>query len=193
MNQTRALWLNALLAGVNLALLAILLVGQFNVGHTQVAEQYFADNTVRIANRRFSDIAGAATGQGAITLFDKVTDKGFVGLGFYSHGAGIFTPSFFEVWSKGVSVASQNTTPNFQVRNKEDTRAAIWINGEGVIGAQDGPVTFAISRPDQEQWDTVGAFNKDGTFSVTGDIQMQGHSLAARLDAIEAKLGLKKQ
>lgn len=193
MNHVRTLWFNAALAIFNTVLLAVLLIDQFNISSAQVDEQYFANNTVRLANKRYTGLGGTANNQGTVTLFDRATDKVSMGIGFYEFGAGIFTPAQFEVWSRGFSVASHNTLPVFQVRNKEDTRAAIWINGEGVIGSQDAPIHFGISRPHQEGWETVGGFNKDGSFSIKGDITMQGESLGQRLAAIEAKLGLKKQ
>lgn len=147
-----------------------------------------ANNTVRFGDVRHSRIAGGQPNQGSLTLFDRATDKQFVEFGFYNFGAGIFTPHRFEFWTgEEVSVAGINRLPVFQVRNKEDTKSAVWINGDSMIGSQWGQLGFAFGSFNGG-WKEVGTFKEDGSLTVLGDISMQGQSLAERLAKIEAKL-----
>lgn len=141
--------------------------------------------TFRLADSRFSSVAGSQPGQGALTLFDRATDKQFVELGFYSYGAGLFTPDRFEFWTgKEVSVAGWNHLPAFQVRNQADTDAAVWINGARYIGSGSDYLGFAFGSYNGG-WTEVARFNESGELIVHRDIVIGTRSLSARLDRLE--------
>ena len=101
--------------------------------------------TARLSDQRFSDFAGGGKNQGALTLFDKSSDKGYFEIGAYNFGWTLHTPDRIEFHTgKEVSISSYLGLPRFQVRNREDTEGAIWINGENVIGSQFGPIIFCF-------------------------------------------------
>lgn len=183
-----------ILAGAALSLAnAILLAGILYAGASgrlvwnngEVSVAGLTSETVRLADNRFSAIAGSRAGQGALTLFDRATDKQFVELGFYAYGAGIFTPHRFEFWTgKEVSVAGWGHLPAFQVRNEEDTEAAVWLNGARYIGSASQYLGFAFGSYNSE-WREVGRFEESGEFIVHGDILIDGQSVSERLNRLE--------
>jgi len=142
--------------------------------------------TVRLADHRISSVAGGAeANQGTLTLYDKASDKQFVELGFYNYGAGIFTPHRFEFWTgEEVSVAGWDRLPAFQVRDQEDTRAAVWLNGAGFVGAQHDHLGFAFGSFNAG-WTEVGRFEESGAFVVHADIVVGGQSVTERLSRLE--------
>lgn len=144
-----------------------------------------AENTVRLSNLREDvSVAGGYRGQGSITLYDKRTDKKYVEMGFYQHGAGIFTPDRLEFWAgKEVSIANLSKQPALQIRNHDDTQSAIWINGGGFIGSglsQIGISFEGLNCKGLDQCKPVAVFHPDGTLDI-GDIRIDGQSIKARL------------
>lgn len=149
-------------------------------------DTYFAKHTVRVGDLREDvTIAGGYKGQGALTLYDHRTDKGYVEMGFYQHGAGIFTPHRLELWAgKEVSIANLTRQPAFQVRNHDDTQSAIWLNGAGFIGTgldQIGISFQGLNCQNKEQCSPVAMFHKDGSLAVN-DLILDGQSLRGLLN-----------
>lgn len=151
-----------------------------------VSTTYLTTETVRLADHRISSVAGGAkANQGTLTLYDRASDKQFVELGFYNYGAGIFTPHRFEFWTgEEVSIAGWDRLPAFQVRDEADTRAAVWINGAGFVGAQQDHLGFAFGSFNGG-WTEVGRFEESGNFFVQNDIVIDGRSVNERLSRLE--------
>ena len=180
----------AALSLVNVVLLAGILYsvasGRWVWSDGEVSTTYLTTGTVRLADHRISSVAGGAKAdQGTLTLYDRASDKQFVELGFYNHGAGIFTPHRFEFWTgEEVSIAGWDRLPAFQVRDQGDTRAAVWINGAGFVGAQSDHLGFAFGSFNGG-WTEVGRFEESGTFYVQNDIVIDGRSVSERLSSLE--------
>ena len=175
--------LNAvLLAGILYAVTS----GRWVWSDGDARQDYLTTKTVRLADHRISSVAGGANaGQGTLALYDRASDKQFVELGFYNYGAGIFTPHRFEFWTgEEVSIAGWDRLPAFQVRDQEDTRAAVWLNGAGFVGAQHDHLGFAFGSFNGG-WKEVGRFEEDGNFVVHNDILMGGLSVNGRLERLE--------
>ena len=173
-----------LLSGILYAVASARLI--WNDGDVSVAD--LTATTVRLADHRISSTAGGAgAGQGTLTLYDRATDKQFVEFGFYSHGAGIFTPHRFEFWTgKEVSIAGWDHLPALQVRDQGDTRAAVWLNGAGYVGAQHDHIGFAFGSFNGG-WTEVGRFEESGQFIVHDNIIVGGRSVTERLSLLEQK------
>lgn len=176
------LWLNLGLTTLNLALFAgvayLVVIGPL----------YLAQGTVRLGDTRHSLIAGREDPQGALTLFDKASDKDFIELGFYRYGAGIFTPHRLEIWAgKEVSIAGWRHLPALQVRNEQDTQGAVWLNGAGYVGAQSGHLGFAFGSYNSG-WEEVARFEESGRFVVHDDVVIGDRSVGAALDDLLARL-----
>ena len=174
-----------LVAGISYSLATGLLI--WNNG--EVTLSGLTAGTVRLADHRISSAAGGAgSGQGTVTLYDRATDKQFVEFGFYKYGAGIFTPHRFEFWTgEEVSIAGWDRLPAFQVRDEGDTRAAVWINGAGYIGAERDHLGFAFGSFNGG-WKEVGRFEESGDFVVQGDVVVGGRSVTERLTLLEQKV-----
>lgn len=179
----------AALSLVNVILLVGILYGftsgrlVWNNGEVSIAD--LTSETVRLSDYRFDAVAGRRRGQGALTLFDRVTDKKFVELGFYKFGAGIFTPHRFEFWTgKEVSIAARGHLPALQIRNQRDTEAGVWLNGAGFVGTTLESLGFAFGSF-KAGWKEVGRFEDSGDFIVHKDIWIGGQSVSERLDRLE--------
>lgn len=176
------LWLNFGLTAFNLVLLA----GAAYFAAT--GPLHLAQGTVRLADMRHSAIAGRDSAQGALTLFDEASDKQFLELGFYGDGAGIFTPHRPEIWTgKEVSIAGWRHLPALQVRDEQDTRGAVWLNGAGFVGAQSGHLGFAFGSYNVG-WKEVARFEESGRFVVHDDVVIGDRSVGAALDDLEERL-----
>lgn len=100
------------------------------------------------SDKRELDIAGNYKNRDTLILRDNSFSKKNLApleIGFSKYGTGLFTDEMFEFWTGGsVSFANHKRTPNIEIRNKTDSKAGIWLNGNGEIGSQLESIKFFL-------------------------------------------------
>lgn len=151
---------------------------------------WYQDN-VRVSNTRWFSYAGRSDNAGSLTLFafdEQNQPNGILDVGKYNFGWTLMTDGRIEFHpTEEVSISSKGRLPRFQVRNREDTEGAVWINGENVIGSQFGPLRFAYGSFN-ESWKEIARFDHTGNFIAHQDIFIGPRSIGQELDRIAARL-----
>lgn len=145
---------------------------------------------VLLDDGRGDPFAGTVAGSDAIRLKDA-DGKGFLEIGRYNFGWTMLTPQRLEMHpAEEFSIScygSVSCLPRFQVRNIGDTEGAVWINGNGIIGSQFGPLKFAFGSFTEGSTE-IARFERSGDLVLHNDLVLDGERLSERLSALEAAL-----
>lgn len=91
--------------------------------------------------------SGGQRGRGSLRFIDTRAER-VADLGFYEHGAGLFSESMFEFFVPIVSVRNFDSPDpgRLDVRNAADTTTGIYLLGDGRIGSEGRRINFVLGQ-----------------------------------------------